>query len=393
MDKSLKGIKVLDLSRVLAGPFASQILGDLGAEVIKVEKPVAGDITRSWGPPSTGGESAYYLSANRNKKSITLNIKRGREVLEKLMKWADILLVNFRMDTLENMELTYEDVKKINPEIIYGLITGFGTSGPYRDKPGFDILAQAMGGIMSVNGEKEGKPMKVPVAIDDIVSALYLVTGILAALRYRERTGEGQMVDVALLDSQVSWLVNLASSYLMTGDNPERYGNQHQTIVPYQAFEVKDGYIIVAVGSKKQWKSFCEVIDRPEWEEDPDFSRNEKRVKNRDRLIGEIEEILKMKSKEEWVCEFNENDVPAGPINKFSDVFDDPQVKHRDMVVEMEHPTAKKVKLVGSPLKMSNTPVEFTKYPPLLGEHTEEVLKGLGYSGREIQEFREKEII
>ena len=393
MKQALEGVKVLDLSRVLAVPFSSQILGDLGAEVRKVEIPKAGDTTRAWGPPYVGGESAYYLSANRNKESITLNIKKGRDILEKLIKWADVVLFNFRMKTIEKLELTYKDVKKINPEIIYGLVTGFGTSGPKADKPGFDVLAQAMGGIMSINGEPEGAPMKVPVAIDDITSALYLTIGILAALRHRDKTGEGQMIDVALVDSQISWLVNLASSYLATGENPKRRGNQHQTIVPYQAFEVKDGYIIVAVGSDKQWKSFCEMVEKPEWKTDEKYKTNSKRVEYREEVIPAIEKILKKNTKKYWIEKMDEFDVPGGPIKKFDEVFSDPQTKHREMVKEVKHPTADKVKLVGSPIKMSKTPVRFDKHPPLLGEHTEKILKDLGYSKDEIESFKEENII
>ncbi len=388
--KSLEGIKVLDISRVLAGPFASQILGDLGAEIIKIEMPKTGDTTRAWGPPFKGGESAYYFTANRNKKSFTLNLKKGRDILEKLIKWADIILFNFRMKTLKKLNLTYEDVKEINPKIIYGLITGFGTSGPKSEKPGFDVLAQAMGGIMSINGEPDGPPMKVPVAIDDITSALYLVIGILSALHHREKTGEGQMIDVALVDSQISWLVNLASSYLVTGENPKRRGNQHQTIVPYQAFKVEDGYIIVAVGSHKQWLSFCDMVDKPEWKTDEKYKTNSARVENREEVISSIEKILKQNDKEYWIDKMEEYDVPGGAINKFSDVFGDPQTKHRNMVVEVDHPTADKVKLVGSPIKMSKTPVKFDRHPPLLGEHTEEIMKEMGYSKEDIKKFKEE---
>jgi len=393
MNKSLEGVKVLDLSRVLAGPFGSQILGDLGAEVRKVEMPEVGDTTRSWGPPFKGSESAYYLSANRNKESITLNLKTGREILEKLIKWADILLVNLRMRSLEKLDLTYEDVKKINPKIIYGLITGFGTSGPKADKPGFDVLAQAMGGIMSVNGEPDGPPMKVPVAIDDVTSALYLVIGVLAALRHRDKTGQGQMIDIALVDSQISWLINLASSYLVTGKNPKRRGNEHQNIVPYQAFEVKDGYIIVAVGSDRQWKRFCDMLEKPEWKTAEKYKTNSKRIEYREEVIPSIEEILKQRSKKYWIEKMEDYDIPGGPINKFNEVFKDPQTKHRNMVVEVDHPTVEKVKLVGSPLKMSETPVSFDKHPPVLGEHTDKILKDLGYDEAQIEKFKKEKII
>ncbi|HOO59803.1 MAG TPA: CoA transferase [Candidatus Mcinerneyibacteriales bacterium] len=392
-DRSLEGLKVLDLSRVLAGPFAGQVLGDLGAEVIKVEFPHGGDTTRGWGPPFAGGEAAYYLCANRNKRSITLDFTKGREVLERLVKWADIVLLNLRIDSLKKQKLTYEDLKAINPKIIYGLITGFGTSGPYAEKSGFDVVAQGMGGIMSITGEPEGEPMKVGVAIVDVTSALYLVIGILSALRQREKTGEGQMVDVALLDSQVSWLVNVASSYLVSGNRPKRYGNQHATIVPYQVFKVKDGYLIVGVGSEKQWKDFCRMLHKEEWAEDPRFHINKDRVKNREILIPLIQEEMMLKTREEWLDLMEEFAVPGGPINEVDEVFADPQVLHREMLVKMPHPTAGEVKLVGSPIKMSETPVSYEMAPPLLGQHTEEILKELGYSASEIQALQEDQIV
>jgi formyl-CoA transferase len=392
-NRSLEGIKILDLSRVLAGPFAGQVLGDLGAEVIKVEIPHGGDTTRGWGPPFAGGEAAYYLCANRNKRSITLDFTKGREILERLVKWADIVLLNLRIDSLKKQRLTYEDLKAINPKIIYGLITGFGTSGPYAEKSGFDVVAQGMGGIMSITGEPEGEPMKVGVAIVDVTSALYLAIGLLSALHHREKTGEGQMVDVALLDSQVSWLVNVASSYLVSGNRPKRYGNQHATIVPYQVFKASDGYLIVGVGSEKQWKDFCRMLHKEEWAEDPRFHINKDRVKNRETLIPMIQEEMMGKTRDEWLSLMEEYAVPGGPINEVDEVFADPQVLHREMLVKMPHPTAGEVKLVGSPIKMSGTPVSYEMAPPLLGQHTEEILKELGYSVSEIKTFQDGHIV
>ncbi|HPE29523.1 MAG TPA: CoA transferase [Candidatus Mcinerneyibacteriales bacterium] len=392
-NRSLEGIKILDLSRVLAGPFAGQVLGDLGAEVIKVEIPHGGDTTRGWGPPFAGGEAAYYLCANRNKRSITLDFTKGREILERLVKWADIVLLNLRIDSLKKQRLTYDDLKAINPKIIYGLITGFGTSGPYAEKSGFDVVAQGMGGIMSITGESEGEPMKVGVAIVDVTSALYLAIGLLSALHHREKTGEGQMVDVALLDSQVSWLVNVASSYLVSGNRPKRYGNQHATIVPYQVFKASDGYLIVGVGSEKQWKDFCRMLHKEEWAEDPRFHINKDRVKNRETLIPMIQEEMMGKTRDEWLSLMEEYAVPGGPINEVDEVFADPQVLHREMLVKMPHPTAGEVKLVGSPIKMSGTPVSYEMAPPLLGQHTEEILGELGYSANEIKTFQDGQIV
>ncbi|HDS02412.1 MAG TPA: CoA transferase [Firmicutes bacterium] len=393
MNRSLEGVKILDLSRVLAGPFAGQILGDLGADVIKVEIPHGGDTTRGWGPPFAGGEAAYYLCANRNKRSLTLDFTKGREVLERLVKWADVVLLNLRVDSLEKQKLTYDDLKKINPRIIYGLITGFGTSGPYSRKSGFDVVAQGMGGVMSITGEPDGEPMKVGVAIVDVTSALYLNIGILAALHHREKTGEGQMIDVALLDSQVSWLINVASSYLVSGESPKRYGNQHATIVPYQVFKVKDGYLIVGVGSEKQWKDFCRMLHKEEWAEDPRFHINKDRVKNRDILIPMIQKEMLTKTREEWLGLMEDYAVPGGPINELDEVFEDPQVQHREMMITLPHPTAGEVKLVGSPIKMSETPVSYDKAPPLLGEHTDSILGELGYAPDEIKTLKEKKIV
>ena len=393
MLQSLEGLKVLDLSRVLAGPFAGQVLGDLGAEVIKVERPGCGDDTRAWGPPFTGGESAYYLCANRNKKSITLDIDKGRDVLEKLIKWADVVLLNFKISTLEKQGLTFEDMKRINPRIVYGLISGFGTTGPYSRRAGYDVLAQAMGGVMSITGEPEGEPMKVGVAIVDITSALYLSIGILAALRHRDKTGEGQMVDVSLLDSQVSWLVNVASNYLVSGKRPGRYGNAHANIVPYQVFKVSDGYIIVGVGNDKQFAGFSRLLGHPEWKDDPRFSTNKERVNNRETLIPLIEEILEGKEGAFWLKGMEDEGIPGSPINTIDKVFEDPQVLHREMVVKMAHPTAEEVRLVGSPIKMSGTPVSFRQPPPLLGEHTDEILGGLGLDAAAISELRDKGVI
>lgn len=393
LEGSLKDIKILDLSRILAAPLTAQIFGDLGADVIKVERPETGDDTRSWGPPFAGGEAAYYLCANRNKRSITLNYKKNRDILERLVKWADIVLLNFPFEVLKKNKLCYEDLKAINPKIIYGLITGYGTSGPYVKKTGFDVAAQGIGGIMSITGEPDGEPMKVGVAIVDVTAALYLAIGILSALHHREKTGTGQMIDVSLLDSQVSWLINVASGYLVSGKKPKRYGNEHPHIVPYQVFKVKDGYIVVAVGNDKQFRDLCDIIGKPQWKNDPDYATNPARVKNREVLIPMIQEIFLQNTREYWVKTMEENGVPGGPINTIDQVFEDPQVLHREMLIEMDHPTAEKVKLVGSPIKMNETPVSYRVSPPLLGEHTQEILKELGYDKDDIDNFIKEGIV
>lgn len=390
---ALKGIKVLDLSRILAAPLTAQIFGDLGANVIKVERPGTGDDTRAWGPPFAGGEAAYYLCANRNKRSITLDFKKNRDILDRLIKWADIILLNFPFEVLKKNNLCYEDIRPTNPKIIYGLITGYGTSGPYAGKTGFDVAVQGMGGIMSITGEPDGGPMKVGVAIVDVTAALYLAIGLLSALHHREKTGEGQFVDVSLLDSQVSWLINVASGYLVSGKPPKRYGNEHPHIVPYQVFQVKDGHIVLAVGNDKQFRDLCDVLEKPEWKDDPDYATNPARVKNREILIPMLQKIFLQDDRDNWVEKMENKGVPGGPINTIDKVFEDPQVIHREMLIEMEHPTAKKLKLVGSPIKMSNTPVSYRQAPPLLGEHTREILIELGYKKEEIEIFIKEGIV
>ncbi|SFM43210.1 CaiB/BaiF CoA transferase family protein [Thermodesulforhabdus norvegica] len=395
-DKPLKGIKVLDLSRVLAGPYCSMMLGDLGADVIKVEKPGEGDETRAWGPPNAGGESAYYLCVNRNKRSITVDMKtpEGQEIIRKLAERSDVVLENYKVGTLQRLGLGYEDLKKINPRLIYCSITGFGQYGPYKDRPGYDFIIQGMGGIMSITGEPDGPPMKVGVAIVDITAGLFACSSILAALYHRERTGRGQYIDIALLDSVVAWLANVGSNYLISGELPKRYGNAHPNIVPYEPFKTKDGtYIAVGVGNDRQWQVFCKIIGLEELAKDPRFATNPQRVVNRKELIPIIAGKMLEKTSEEWLRELEKNKIPCGPINTLDRVFSDPQVQARQMVVEVPHPTAGSIKLVASPMKFSDTPCTVDRYPPLLGEHTEEVLSELGYSAEEIARLRKKGVI
>ncbi|MFW6373047.1 MAG: CaiB/BaiF CoA transferase family protein [Thermodesulfobacteriota bacterium] len=376
--KPLSDLTVLDLSRVLAGPYCSMMLGDLGADVIKVERPELGDDTRHWDPPSAGGEAAYYLCVNRNKRSLTVNLKEaeGREIIRELARKSDILIENYKVGTLDKMGLGYEEIKKVNPGIIYCSITGFGQNGPYKDKPGYDFMIQGMGGIMSFTGDPEGPPMKVGVAIVDITAGLFASSAILAALRHREKTGAGQYIDIALLDSVVAWLANVGSNYLISGQLPRRYGNAHPNIVPYEPFMAEDGvYIALAVGNDPQWRKFCKLAGIEELAEDPRFATNAARVNHREELIPIIREKMLDRPAEEWLKLLDENKIPCGPINTLDKVFSDPQVLEREMVADVPHPTAESFKMAASPMKLTETPCEITRHPPLLGEHTDEVLK------------------
>ena len=397
MPQALADLKVLDLSRVLAMPYCSMMLGDLGAEIIRVERPGVGDETRHWGPPWAGELSAYYLCTNRNKKGITVDLKKkeGQEIIRRLAERSDILLENFLPGDLAKMNLGYEDLKALNPKIIYASVTGYGQSGPYRDQPGFDFILQAQGGLMSIIGEEEGPPMKVGVAIVDITAGLFACSAILAALHYREKTGVGQHIDMALLDAQVAWLANQASNYLVSGKDPRRMGNAHPNIVPYETFRARDGvYIALGVGNDNQWRKFCKLAGIESLTEDPQYATNPKRVENRKKLVPLLQEVFLRKDSGEWLQLLSEAEIPVGPINTIDRVFADPQVLARQMLVEMEHPKVGKFKVVGSPLKLSETPVEYRIPPPLLGEHTEEVLRTvLEYDKETIVRLREAKVI
>ncbi|MDD5762612.1 MAG: CoA transferase [bacterium] len=387
----LEEICVLDLSRVLAGPYCTMILGDLGAEVIKVERPGEGDDSRQWGPPFPAGESAYYLCANRNKRSVTVDMKvpAGRDLIIELAKKSDICIENFRVGALRTMGLGYEDIRKINERIIYCSITGFGQNGPYKDLPGYDFIGQAMSGIMSITGEKDGDPMKVGVAIVDITTGYYATIAILAALQERERSGKGQYLDLSLMDSAVSWLANVGSSYLVSGDLPGRYGNAHATVVPYQVSRTGDIKIAVGVGNDGQFRKLCSILGRSDLPEDPRFGKNGDRTIHREELIPLLEGELVKREGTFWIAELWKAGIPAGPINTLDKVFADPQIAAREMVVEMAHPTIGALKLVGSPMKFSRTPVRYKYPPPLMGEHTGAVLKEL--LGKEETEIRRLE--
>ena len=397
MPQALADLKVLDLSRVLAMPYCSMMLGDLGAEIIRVERPGVGDETRHWGPPWAGELSAYYLCTNRNKKGITVDLKKkeGQEIIRRLAERSDILLENFLPGDLAEMNLGYGDLKALNPKIIYASVTGYGQSGPYRDQPGFDFILQAQGGLMSIIGEEEGPPMKVGVAIVDITAGLFACSAILAALHYREKTGVGQHIDMALLDAQVAWLANQASNYLVSGKVPRRMGNAHPNIVPYETFLARDGiYIALGVGNDNQWRKFCKLAGVEPLADDPHYATNPKRVENRKKLVPLLQEVFLRKDSGEWLQLLSEAEIPVGPINTIDRVFADPQVLARQMLVEMEHPKVGKFKVVGSPLKLSETPVEYRIPPPLLGEHTEEVLRTvLEYDKETIVRLREAKVI
>ncbi|HEA47322.1 MAG TPA: CoA transferase [bacterium] len=407
MEKPLEGIRILDLSRILAGPYCSMLLADMGAEVIKVERPGKGDDTRAFGPPFIEGESAYFLSINRGKKSITVNFKKdkGREIIYQLIKKSDVLLENFRPGTLDKIGLGYETIEKINPQIIYTSISGFGQIGPERLKAGYDLTVQGMGGIMSLTGDPSGPPYKVGTSISDILAGIYACQGILLALIARNKNGKGQKVDVSMLDCQVSLLTYQAGIYFATGLVPKRKGNQHPTICPYETFKASDEYINIAIGNDKLWQKFCDLLapleknsltglGLKEIKDDPKFSSNPKRVENRDELFLIIGKIIREKKAQEWLKIFDGEGIPAGPILSVDKVLSHPQVLAQEMVVEVNHPKSGKIKLTGIPVKLSATPGSIDKPPPLLGEHNDEVLSHiLGYSKEEIKSLKEEGVI
>ncbi len=388
----LKGLRILDLSRILAGPTCTQILGDLGADVIKIERPEAGDDTRKWGPPyvkdSDGNdtsESAYYLCANRNKRSLTVDITKpeGQQIVRKLAAKCDVLIENYKVGGLKKYGLDYSSIKEEFPDLIYCSISGFGQTGPKSHRLGYDFMIQAMGGIMSVTGEPDGSPMKVGVGIADVMCGMYAAVSILAAVRHRNQSGNsaaggnGQHIDLSLLDSQAAWLINSGSNYLTSGDNQHRLGNAHPNIVPYQAFQTSDSFFVLAVGNEIQFRKFCEFAGAPELPEDPRFKTNTDRVKNRKILAPMLNELTQQNSTQFWLEGLEKLQVPCGPVNTIKDVFDDPQIQHREMEISMPHPLSGKgqVSLIGSPVKMSETPVSYRNAPPTLGQHTDEILE------------------
>lgn len=393
---ALQNIRVLDLSRILAGPYCTMLLGDMGAEIIKIEQPESGDGSRQWGPPWVGGESAYYLSVNRNKRSLTLNLKhpQGQSILKRLVSKSDILVENFMPGTTRRMGLDYETLRADFPGLIYCSISGYGQTGPYKDRPGFDFMIQAQGGIMSITGPEEGPPYKVGVAILDVTAGLYAATAILGALHHRSQTGRGQYIDVALLDSQVAWLINVAHNYFATGEAPRRYGNAHPNIVPYETFPTQDGYLALAIGTDAQYHRFCQIVGRPDLWDDRRFQTNAGRVANRQSLVSQLQELFRQRCTAEWLDLLNANKIPAGPINDIPALFSDPQVLLRDMLQEIEHPTLGTIKQIGPVAKLSETPATLRQAPPLLGEHTAGILRDeLGFTDAEISRLRGEGVI
>jgi formyl-CoA transferase len=375
MEAVLSDVLVIDLSRVLAGPHCTMILGDLGATVIKVEQPGKGDDTRHFGPPYIAGESAYYLGLNRNKHSILIDFSspEGKERLLKLLSTATVLVENFRPGTLERQGLGYEALRSINPGLIYCSISGYGQTGPYALRPGYDFVAQAESGIMSVTGEVDGDPQRVGSPVGDISAGIYACLSILAALRVRDRTGKGQHIDISLLETTTSLLSNVASNYLISGEEAPRLGNGHPNIVPYQAFRTRDGYVVVSCGNDRLYQALCQLLGREDLAQAPGFATNPQRVRNREQLVPALQEEFLRRSTEEWLPELRAAGIPCGPINTVSQIFHDPQIQARDFVWECEHPTAGRIKLSGSPIHLSETPTRLYKAPPLLGEDDDKV--------------------
>jgi crotonobetainyl-CoA:carnitine CoA-transferase CaiB-like acyl-CoA transferase len=377
--KALDGIRVLDFSRVLAGPFCTMLLGDLGAEVIKVENPSGGDDTRQWGPPWAGdsGLSAYFASVNRNKRSLTLNLKTqpGRDLARQLAAKSHILIENFKVGQMAEFGLGYDDLKVINPALVYCSITGFGQTGPYRERPGYDYVIQAMSGLMSITGPADGEPHKVGVAVSDVFTGLFATSSILAALRHAEQTGQGQYIDVALLDSQIAALVNIAINFLVSGQNPVRLGNEHPNIVPYQVFRASDMDFVLAVGNDRQFAALCKLIGQPELATDPRYVDNPRRLENRIALIEHLQGVFKTRTANAWVDGLLAVGIPAGPINSVADIMNDPQVEARGLVQSVPLDGDNLLRLVGPAIKLSETPAQVNLPPPLLGQHTDMILR------------------
>ena len=399
----LEGIRVLDLTRALAGPYCTMMLGDLGADVIKVERPGYGDESRGWGPPFAGepygpypGESAYFISTNRNKRSITINLKEpaGQEIVRKLIARSDVFVENFRTGVLDGMGLGYEGLRAVNPRLIYCSISGYGRTGPYAARPGYDFVIQAEGGFMGITGPEEGPPYRVGVPIIDITAGMFSATAILAALRARDITGEGQHIDLSLLDTQVALLANVASNYLVGGTPPRRLGNAHPNITPYEAFRARDRWFALAAANQRQWAILCDVIGQPELKDDPRFADNSARVQNRAALRKLLDAAFQAREADDWLDQLREAGLPCGPINAIPEVFAHPQAKPRCLAVEADHPTAGTVRFPGFPYKLSQTPATVRRPPPMLGEHTEGVLvELLGYSTEDIMALQEARAI
>lgn len=403
MMRSLEDIRVLDISRALAGPFCTMMLGDLGADVIKVEQPGRGDESRNWGPPFVGepyasypGESAYYLAVNRNKRSLTVNLRNpaGQEIIKQLAAVSDVLVENFRTGSLEKMGLGYEQLHALNPRLVYCSISGYGRTGPYAERGGYDFIIQAEGGIMGITGPEEGPPYRVGVSIVDITTGMFASTAILAALRARDLTGEGQLIDVSLLDSVAAILANVASNYLIGGVEPSRMGNAHFNIAPYEVFRAHDRWFTLGALNQRQWEMLCQVAGRADIIADPRFATNHDRVTNRRALAELLNETFSTRDAKEWLDQLQEVGIPCGLINSIEDVFNHPQAEERQMKIEIEHPTAGVLGFPGFPYKFSHTPAQAHRPPPMLGEHNEEVLvELLGYSAQQVESLHQKGVI
>lgn len=396
MTDVLENIRVVDLTQALAGPYCTMLLGDLGADVIKIEQPGRGDQSRGWGPPFVNGESTYFLSINRNKRSLTLNLKseEGQTILRKLIASADVFVCNIpKAASRQRAGVDADTLQTLNPGLIYCLVSGYGRNGPYAERPGYDVIAQGEAGLMSVTGEPEGEPVRYPIPIADITTGMYATIGIMGALLTRQQTGRGQRLDMTLLESQSAWLTILASSLLNGGQEPQRLGNVHPNIVPYQVFKAQDKHIIIAVGTEKLWTNFCEALGLEQLKEDPRFATNPDRNQHREALVAILDELFASRPADEWLDKLKSVGIPAGPINSIAETLAHPQHRARNFIVELEHPLAGLVKSLGNPVRLSETPASYRLAPPTLGQHTTEVLTELGYEEASIPALQEQGVV
>jgi formyl-CoA transferase len=398
--QALQDIRVLDLTRILAGPYCTMMLGDLGADVIKIERPGRGDDSRGWGPPFVGqpygpypGESAYFIATNRNKRSVTSNLKspKGLDIVRKLARISDVLVENFRTGVLDRMGLGYDELRESNPRLVYCSVSGYGRTGPYAERPGYDFIIQAEGGMMGITGPEEGPPYRVGVPIVDIATGMFAATAVMAALHARTHSGEGQLVDVSLLNTQIALLTNVGSNYLVGGAEPRRLGNAHPNIAPYEVFRARDRWFAMGAGNERQWGMLCDLIGRPDLKDDPRFATNSARVSNRPELVAALSKVFGSRDAEDWLADLRDAGLPCGPINAVPDVFRHPQSEARGLVLETQHPTAGQMRLTGFPYLLSQTPAVVHRPPPLLGQHTREVLTDLlGHSDAEVTALQEE---